>query len=512
MSRQPDEYGTWWGTPPPPRSRHRAPRSFTGALGLTILGALVPGAGLLAAGRRKLGVAILTTFVLLSGGAIYLATGGRLMVLHWVVQPEALRVIAAILPLLGVAWALVILTTYRSLRPSTTSTLERITGYAIAVALAVAILAPLAMGGRYALVQKDLIEHVFADSDPVSVAAAETPTPTPIRTAERVPSPAGTSRPAPPTPAKPDPWAGRDRVNILLLGGDGASDRVGIRTDTVILASVDVRTGNTVLIGLPRNLSKIPFPKDSPLAKAYPNGKYEGKGDYLEWILTSIYENVPAAHPGLLKVRNPGAEATKHAVAGALNVPVHYYVLVNLKGFEKLIDALGGITVNVNHRVAMGGVEAEGLRPGGWIEKGPNQHLDGHAALWFARGRYGADDYQRMERQRCVLKAIIDQADPVTFLTRFEAIAASTKDLILTDIPADLLPAFVDLSLKVKQAEISAITFTNKIIKTSNPDYALMRSMVRNAFEGVGSGAVGNARPRWQADSLEDVCAYAPGT
>jgi anionic cell wall polymer biosynthesis LytR-Cps2A-Psr (LCP) family protein len=197
-------------------------------------------------------------------------------------------------------------------------------------------------------------------------------------------------------------------------------------------------------------------------------------------------------------------------VAGALNLPVHYYVLVNLKGFEKLIDAIGGITVNVNHRVAIGGVESEGLRPGGWIEKGPNKHLDGHTALWFARGRYGADDYQRMERQRCVVKAIIDQADPVRFLTRFEAIAASTKNLILTDIPKDLLPALVDLSLKVKQAEVSALTFTNKIIKTSNPDYALMRSMVRHAMEGVGSGGAGKAHTTWQADSLDDACAYRP--
>ncbi|REF36175.1 LCP family protein [Thermasporomyces composti] len=506
MSRPPEEYGTWWGTPPP--SARQEPRSFARALGLTVLGALVPGAGLWAAGRRKLGLTILAIFVLLCAGAVYLATHGRLLVLHWIVRPEALSVIAAALPLLGVAWALVVLTTYRSLRPSTTSTLERVTGYTVAITLALAILAPLAVGGRYALVQKDLIEHVFADTEPVSVAAATTSTPTPASDA----SPGSTaSASASPSPSpRPDPWKGRDRVNILLLGGDGGPDRVGIRTDTVILASIDVHTGNTLLIGLPRNLSKIPFPPDSPLRKAYPTGKYEGEGDYLEWILTSIYENLPAAHPGLLKVANPGAEATKHAVAGALNLPVHYYVLVNLKGFEKLIDAIGGITVNVNHRVAIGGVESEGLRPGGWIEKGPNQHLDGHKALWFARGRYGADDYQRMERQRCVVKAIIDQVDPVTFLTRFEAIATTTKDLILTDIPADLLPALVDLSLKVKQAEVSALTFTNKIIKTSNPDYALMRSMVRNALEGVGSGAVGKSQPRWQADSLDEVCAYAP--
>src|SRR5690606_36791035 len=109
--------------------------------------------------------------------------------------------------------------------------------------------------------------------------------------------------------------------------------------------------------------------------------------------------------------------------SGALGLRIDYYVLVNLKAFEQLIDAFGGITVNVNYPVPKGGSEEEGRKPGGWIQPGPNQRLDGFDALWFARGRWGLDDYQRMLRQRCVIKAIIDQADPIKVLTRFEAIA-----------------------------------------------------------------------------------------
>ena len=57
-------------------------------------------------------------------------------------------------------------------------------------------------------------------------------------------------------PEEVDPWAGTPRVNVLLLGGDAGPDRRGLRTDTVILASIDTATGNAVLFSLPRNLER----------------------------------------------------------------------------------------------------------------------------------------------------------------------------------------------------------------------------------------------------------------
>ncbi len=63
---------------------------------------------------------------------------------------------------------------------------------------------------------------------------------------------------------------------------------------------------------------------------------------------------------------------------------------------------------DVNTRVAINGDTDAGIPPTGWIEPGPDQTLDGFHALWFARGRYGSDDYQRMDRQRCTVAAIIE--------------------------------------------------------------------------------------------------------
>ncbi len=66
-------------------------------------------------------------------------------------------------------------------------------------------------------------------------------------------------------------------------------------------------------------------------------------------MLNAIYGQVPVNYPGILgNSDNEGADAIKQAVSGSLGVPVDYYVLVNLEGFKEIVDAMGGITVNIN--------------------------------------------------------------------------------------------------------------------------------------------------------------------
>ncbi len=62
-------------------------------------------------------------------------------------------------------------------------------------------------------------------------------------------------------------WADKPRVNVLLLGSDAGDDRIGVRTDSMMVASIDTDTGDTVLFGLPRNLEHVPIPKSNPLSK-----------------------------------------------------------------------------------------------------------------------------------------------------------------------------------------------------------------------------------------------------
>ena len=156
------------------------------------------------------------------------------------------------------------------------------------------------------------------------------------------------------TPGEPnpqDPWAGKPRLNILLLGGDAGPGRTGTRTDTVILASIDTKTGDTTLFSLPRNTGRMPFPSHSPLHKYYPYGFTNGDGNDAEYFLNAMYHNVPRHVPKdvLGQTDNLGADALKLSVGEALGLPVDYYVLINLQGFSKMINALGGITAQHQH-------------------------------------------------------------------------------------------------------------------------------------------------------------------
>jgi polyisoprenyl-teichoic acid--peptidoglycan teichoic acid transferase len=226
-------------------------------------------------------------------------------------------------------------------------------------------------------------------------------------------------------------------------------------------------------------------------------------------MLNAIYRMVPEEHPHLLGATdNQGADALKMSISQILGLHVDYYVLINLQGFVQLVNALGGITVNINQLVPIGGNTDLNVPPTGYIQPGPNRHLDGYHALWFARGRWTTDDYDRMERQRCVINAVIDQANPENLLLRYNQIAEAGKKIVRTDIPQSLLPALVDLGLKVKDAKVRSVVFQpNDHFNPASPDFAYIRSVVSKALEPKGPRV---HKPKIIQPS-ESVCAYHPG-
>jgi len=162
-------------------------------------------------------------------------------------------------------------------------------------------------------------------------------------------------------------------------------------------------------------------------------------------------------------------------VSAVLGIPVHYYVLVNLEGFRDIIDALGGITIRVERSLPIGD---NGHRlPAGL------QHLNGYHALWYARSRSDSDDYQRMSRQRCVMGALLHQADPMTVLRNYQRLAKSTKHLIATDISRGALPELIEVALRVKDAKITNVQFVPPFVNTGNPDYDKIRARVSAALD-----------------------------
>ena len=443
-------------------------RGFAATLAWTIVGAVLPGAGYVAAGRRRLGLFVLLTLGLaLAVGLGFLIAEKSLTLLlaELASRPTLLLVVGVGVLVLAALWIVVILTGHRMLLRKRAPLWQQIIGAAVALVLCATIAVPMTMASRDSFATYDLVRNVFADGD--AVAASPGSTKTPINRA--------------------DPWENKPRLNLLLLGGDSGPNREGMRTDTMIEASIDTHTGDTVLFSLPRNLQDAPFPVDNPLHDIWPNG-YKGGSGSSALLLNGVYREAQDFHPALFPGNpDPGMYTLEGVIGEITGLPVDYYVLVNLEGFERFIDALGGIDIDVGpNRVPIGGLNEDGTpRPiskiGEWIPAG-QQHLNGYQTLWFSRDRRDSDDYDRMRRQRCVINAVVEQASPVNVLTHYEELASTAEDVIDTDVPYQLFPALVELADQVKANPVRSLPFTDDVITTAEPDFDLIRQLVAQAL------------------------------
>jgi LCP family protein required for cell wall assembly len=287
----------------------------------------------------------------------------------------------------------------------------------------------------------------------------------------------------------------KGRYNILVLGGDSGSNRMGLRPDSISILSVSADTGMAVNIGLPRNLQRIQFKEGTPIRSVYPygfNNNCEG-----ECFLSSIYkvtmDNHKDLYPGISKKNSTaGIEATRSAVEWVTDLEIDAYVLINMDSFVELIDALGGITVNVKKALPIGGQqdcypadnEHESICPDalGWIEKG-KQHMDGRTALWYARSRHNTNDYDRMKRQREIQNLVLKKIDLQTLLFRLNAVSGAGAKLIKTDIPGSSVPTLIDLALKARSSGLKSLQLTSPIISANNPDFRLMRQLIQQKIK-----------------------------
>jgi LCP family protein required for cell wall assembly len=261
--------------------------------------------------------------------------------------------------------------------------------------------------------------------------------------------------------------ASNGRYNILLLGSDAGRDRFGVRPDSISVMSINADTGAIVNIGIPRNLQHAPIPASSPLREFY--------GESWDDLINAIYKNVTDNHadsyPNAVKNGSaPGIEATRELVEGVTGLKIHSFVMVNMSGFKQLVDALGGLTVNVKERLPIGGQLDDTSDAIGWIETGV-QRLDGYHALWYARSRHGTSDYSRMARQREIEQLILKKLTPSYALTHFEALAEAAKTLVDTDIPDGMAATYFDLVLnsrdkKSRSVELVPNTHTSRWLAT----------------------------------------------
>lgn len=405
---------------------------------------LIPGVGQLLTGRSTLGRALLVVDMVLLGALVGVGIFLPSALLEAWVTPAALITMLALN---------VIVFLYRALatgdsffQPSDRGAID----WALGVLAALVVVLPHLYIAGLVLTQNDLINTVFASPEPVATpASTTTSTAVAVTTAES----AGTTTTLTPTTTTTQPpriWDGKERLNVLLLGSDAGVGRIGTRTDTMILVSVEPESGDVAMFHIPRNLTEAPLPEGMGLwdCNCFPD------------ILTHLWANgewYPGAFPG---PQSPSVNALKAAVGLTFDLDVHYYAKVDLAGFVGLFDAIGGVTIDVPKRLVdetypheNGGIEYIVFEPG-------EQHLDGHRALAYARIRRHSGDFARMHRQRCVLAAVAEQTSVFDLLARYGAIAEALKQHVETDIPIERLDDFVDLIRRIDTKRMGTLRIT----------------------------------------------------
>ncbi|MCD0453171.1 LCP family protein [Actinocorallia sp. API 0066] len=408
------------------------------AIVATAASAVVWGTAHFVTGRRVTGALLLTLQLSLVVGLVLLAWPLRDTATEWFVQTRWLDALRWGIVVLGAVWAAVIIRSYQLVSPG------RPVLVALVVALCLVVVAPLAYAVELTRVSHDLVTDVFAKD------------------------------------TGKNPFRGMSRVNLLLIGADAAPSRPGVRTDSMTVASVDTRSGVTTLFSLPRNLEDVPMP--TPVSKAaFPDG-FKGDGVGTPGLLNEVFqwaEDHPEIVPGVADGKR-GPALLKGAVSEVLGLQVDYYVMVDMAGFAELVDAVGGVRVNVAEELVYG-KQSQGRIPAG------DQILSGEQALWFGRTRTNSDDYHRMSRQKCLLYALSQQADPGTLLTRFHGIAGATKRAVSTDLPQNALPVLIRLSKKMRGKDVQSVQFVPPLINTGYPDWELIRTTVTETLAGSGT-------------------------
>ena len=488
-----------------------------------VLSAVIPGAGQWYSGRLRRAVLVFLPTLLLVALAAALWSRGAVRIVELLVQPAVLWTLLAVNLVILLWRGLVVIDAFQVARDGARP------GWFAVVVLSVtlvAVAAPHVVFVAYDLEAIDLLESVFVDGEVAAPVFEEVPPPisvpamVPEPVLVAVPDPALAPAPIIATPRSTrnlifrsgvgDPVAiatwpdiisdpvpaielvpavdteGVDRITILLAGGDAGPGRGGLRTDTIIVATLDTSTGHAALMSIPRNLLQVPLKPEYSLAfidleqqltpwdvrRTWSDDNGDGVPD--QFVPCHCFpDQINAIYPftrGWTETYpdevDPGMATLRDSVEMLLGIEIDFYALVNMSGFVRVVNALGGVRVYVTSSVH---TEVSPAREGeDWIEAHIRpgwRRLNGHQALAYVRERKSSSDYVRMTRQRCMLKAVAASADPVTIVTRFAALSRAVKSSVRTDIPLDYVPTLV--------AQASALDFNDIVtVGFTPPEYA----------------------------------------
>ena len=276
-------------------------------------------------------------------------------------------------------------------------------------------------------------------------ASPHTPTPERRATPQPLPDlgwPAPFTYGNPPSPATPipppSPQLGFDRavVNILLLGSDRRPQSSSFRTDVLIVVSIHPKKGVVAMLSIPRDLY-VYLP-----------------GYSMQRINTAFSLGETIGYPG------GGPALLADTIRYNLGIPIDHFARVEMDGFSRIVDTLGGVDVNVtcsyrDWRLKEPYLDANVVQ--NWrlyTASAGVVHMDGDLALWYARSRRLSSDFDRSRRQQEVLRAIYRQVLSLHLIPQLPTLYSELSDALTTDIGlADLL-SLAPLSARIGSADI----------------------------------------------------------
>jgi polyisoprenyl-teichoic acid--peptidoglycan teichoic acid transferase len=400
------------------------PASFGGRLApiarsrslAAVLSFLLPGLGQLIQGRHAAALAFaVPALAMVAWLAAQLSNGLAWFALSMLDETFALgvAVVVAALGLLRVASVLAVLAVPRR-RPRRVET-------AVAAMLLLAIVVPHGYVAATAWIAREADRGIasnnglFAAASPSSGAAPRTSaTAAPSGPVVYVPgaSPTATPTPQPTAMRLPglNPIYGDDRITFLLLGMDFMSGRSHSLTDSIMVVSLNTATGDVVLLSVPRDTAGFDY-------------YWGGTGDPAD----KINNLLPELLAGSITAPDPPMEAMKKEIGFLLGIPIDYYAAIDMDGFVKMVDAVGG--VDFYNPTKLDDPFSGTLVPEGDV------HLDAEEALHYVRSRESTSDYDRSARQQRVVVALEHKVLDWKVLPYLGALISLAGENVATDFP-----------------------------------------------------------------------------
>lgn len=456
------------GAPVSPRRRSRHVAAF--------LDAVVPGLGHLAAGRRRRALLFGLPFLaLVLGAAVLVVATPTVRLIALALDPRAIVILFALQGLL-LAWRVAAVAS--SLRDPRFPRLGRRDGLPVAL-LAVVLIVPQAFAGALTETAREVADEVIPNQ-PVTTGAWRPPSAAPSAS----PSVFGPSPSASPSPS-PSPSV--PRQNVLIIGVDEGAGRNTFLTDTMIVMSLDP-VGETVsMVSIPRDLVDVPLPD----GRSY-RGKING--------LVSYARHHRREFPGS---DGNGQDVLMGALGSLLGLQIDHFAQVNLGGFVRVVDKLGGIDVDVADGFCDPTYDEYGFTNGFAIKPG-RHHLNGQQALAFARVRKaaGESDFTRAARQQEILSGIRDRIKAGGFLSDPIGLMRALGKTLVTNVPRAMLPDIADVASRVGRSSTYRAVIRHPLVRSGSdsrgyilkPDLKAIRALADSLFPAPGTAPAAKYR------------------